>query len=71
MTTSRLALLVVLVFAAFAGAAAAADMQKVLHVTFPVAEMGFDPQASSDLHSNYVNRQVFDPLYKYDYVARP
>ena len=46
-------------------------MHKVLHVAFVAPENGFDPQASSDLYSNYVNRQVFDPLYKYDYLARP
>ena len=50
---------------------AAADLAKVLHVAFVAPETGFDPQASSDLYSNYVNREIFDPLYKYDYLARP
>jgi peptide/nickel transport system substrate-binding protein len=54
-----------------APAARAADMQKVLHVAFVAPENGFDPQASSDLYSNYVNRAMFDPLYKYDRLARP
>jgi len=44
---------------------------KVLRVAFPVAETGFDPQAAGDAYSNYVNRVIFDPLYKYDYLARP
>ena len=56
---------------AFAPAAPAADMAKVLHVAFVAPENGFDPQASSDLYSNYVNRVMFDPLYKYDHLARP
>ena len=44
---------------------------KTLHVAFPVAETGFDPQAAGDAYSNYVNRAIFDPLYRYDYLARP
>jgi ABC-type transport system substrate-binding protein len=47
------------------------DMNKVLRVAFPVAETGFDPQAAGDLYSNSVNRVIFDPLYKYDNLARP
>jgi peptide/nickel transport system substrate-binding protein len=51
--------------------AAQPDPAKVLKVAFLVAETGFDPQASSDVYSNYVNRVVFDPLYRYNYLARP
>jgi oligopeptide transport system substrate-binding protein len=51
--------------------AAAADMNKTLRVAFNAAETGFDPQALSDLYSAYVARVVFDPLYRYDYLARP
>ena len=43
----------------------------MLKVAFLIAETGFDPQASSDLYSNYVNRVMFDPLFRYDYLARP
>jgi len=57
--------------AVFAPAAPAADMDKVLHVAFVAPENGFDPQASSDLYSNFVNRAMFDPLYRYDHLARP
>ena len=32
----------------------AADMHKVLHVAFPVAESGFDPQAIGDTYSDAV-----------------
>ncbi|MGE5170894.1 MAG: ABC transporter substrate-binding protein [Rudaea sp.] len=50
---------------------AAAPVPKTLRVAFPVAETGFDPQAAGDAYSNYVNRAIFDPLYRYDYLARP
>src|SRR5947199_5597625 len=51
--------------------AGAADMGKVLRVSFPIAETGFDPQAAGDAYSNYVNRAIFDALYMYDFLARP
>src|SRR5512134_1154972 len=61
--------------AVLATAAAAAqkwaDPAKVLRVTFPVAETGFDPQATSDLYSGHVQRGIFEPLFAYDYLARP
>jgi len=50
---------------------AEADPNKVLRVAFPIAETGFDPHAAGDAYSNYVNRALFDPLYVYDYLARP
>ncbi len=49
----------------------AADMTKTLHVAFPVAETGFDPQAAYDVYSFAVIGGIFDPLYVYDYFARP
>jgi ABC-type transport system substrate-binding protein len=52
-------------------ATAQSDPAKVLHVVFRTAETGFDPQAVSDLYSNYVNRAIFEPPYRYDYLARP
>ncbi len=51
--------------------AAQSDPNKVLHVSFPVAETGFDPQAASDIYSIYVIRSIFDAPYTYDYLARP
>ena len=64
-----------LVAAALALSPAAAPAQasdaKVLRVAFPVAETGFDPQAAGDAYSNYVNRVIFDTLYRYDYLDRP
>ena len=44
---------------------------KVIRVAFPTAETGFDPQAAGDEYSGSVNRVIFDPLYRYDYLARP
>lgn len=38
---------------------------------FRTAETGFDPQVASDLYSNYVNRAIFGPLFRYDFRARP
>ena len=51
--------------------AQSADMGKTLHVSFSVAESGFDPQAAYDLYSFAVISAIFDPLYVYDYFARP
>jgi oligopeptide transport system substrate-binding protein len=62
---------VVLAFVAALGCAAAADLNKTLRVSFPIAETGFDPQPVGDVYSAYVNRVIFDPLYRYDYLARP
>jgi ABC-type transport system substrate-binding protein len=56
---------------AVAPAAPAADMNKILRVAVQSAETGFDPQAISDLYSSFVTRVIFDPLYQYDYLARP
>jgi oligopeptide transport system substrate-binding protein len=44
---------------------------RTLHVAFPVAETGFDPQATSDLYSDHVQRAIFETLYAFDYLARP
>jgi len=56
---------------ASASALAQPDPNKVIHASFPTPETGFDPQAAGDEYSNSVNRVIFDPLYKYDYLARP
>jgi ABC-type transport system substrate-binding protein len=67
----RFALLLAAAIALAAPPAHAADAGKVLHVAFPVAETGFDPQASSDLYSDTVQRAIFEPPYGFDYLARP
>ncbi len=69
----------VIVITAIASAvsiAAAADQQwadpgKTIRVMFPIAETGFDPVASQDYYSDHVQRAVFEPLYSFDYLARP
>ena len=67
----RAAAIVALAVAATASSLAQAPATRTLRVAFPVAETGFDPQAAGDAYSNYVNRAIFDPLYRYDYLARP
>jgi ABC-type transport system substrate-binding protein len=54
-----------------APAAPAADMSKTIRTAFIVAETGFDPQATSDLYSDSLQRAIFEPLYGFDYLARP
>jgi len=61
----------VAVLALCAVSAVAADMGKTLRVAFPIAETGFDPQAIGDEYSDAICRVIFDPLYRYDYFARP
>jgi ABC-type transport system substrate-binding protein len=70
MRHARIAL-VAIALASLAASAPAADISKTLRVAFPIAETGFDPQAAGDAYSNYVNRVIFEPLYSYDYLARP
>ena len=48
-----------------------ADPAKTIRVSFLVAETGFDPQATQDYYSSHVQRAIFDPLYTFDYLARP
>ncbi|HUH92369.1 MAG TPA: ABC transporter substrate-binding protein [Casimicrobiaceae bacterium] len=57
--------------AAAALPARTADAGKVLRTAFPVAETGFDPQATSDLYSDGIQRAIFETLYGFDYLARP
>jgi ABC-type transport system substrate-binding protein len=53
------------------GTAKWADPAKVLRVAIMIAESGFDPQVAQDLYSNTINAAIFEPLYTYDYLARP
>ena len=48
-----------------------ADPGKVLRYVIPAAETGFDPAMTRDLYSQVVNQSVFEPLFTYDYLARP
>src|SRR5437762_1511330 len=69
----RRSLLVAAVVIGFAlsGSCIAADMTKTIRTAFIVAETGFDPQATSDLYSDSLQRAIFDTLYGFDYLTRP
>ena len=67
----RLCLTLAFVGLIFLEPAHAADPQKVLRVTFQVAETGFDPVRVSDLYSGTVIEAIYDTLLTYDYLARP
>jgi ABC-type transport system substrate-binding protein len=54
-----------------AASALAADPAKVLRLSFPAAETGFDPARVSDIYSGTVNEAIFERLLTYDYLARP
>src|SRR3954469_10195189 len=54
-----------------AGQALSADMAKTLHITFQVAETGFDPVLIHDYYSGTVVEAIYDTLLTYDYPARP
>ena len=71
MSVRALATALALALACATVAHAQPDPGKVLRVSFPIAETGFDPQAAGDAYSNHVNRAIFDPLYKYEYLMRP
>lgn len=49
----------------------AAPAPNAIRVAFPVAESTFDPQAIGDNYSTLVAIAIFEPLYTYDYFARP
>ncbi len=66
-----IAALVALAAAPVLAAPSWADPAKTLRVMFPIAETGFDPQASQDYYSALVLRGIFDTLYAPDYLARP
>jgi ABC-type transport system substrate-binding protein len=52
-------------------AAAAADGGKVLHMFLSTGETGLDPAVASDIASLSLLENLFDPLLRYDYLARP
>ncbi|MBL8331441.1 MAG: bicyclomycin resistance protein [Rubrivivax sp.] len=49
----------------------AAPGQKVLRVSFPSPETGFDPAQTNDLYSRTVTAHIFEAPYRYDHLARP
>ena len=58
-------------FICIAGAALAADPNKVIHHVFTAAETGFDPAGAQDLYSGSIEQVIFETLLTYDYLARP
>jgi oligopeptide transport system substrate-binding protein len=48
-----------------------AQPNKVLHVAFEAADDGFDMIKTYNLYSGSVAEVIFEPLLKYDYLARP
>jgi len=44
---------------------------KVLRYAFRIAETGFDPAQISDLYSRTITASIFEPLYQYEFLARP
>ncbi|RYE77487.1 MAG: heme-binding protein, partial [Oxalobacteraceae bacterium] len=54
-----------------ARAAAPAGEGKVLHMFLSTSEAGLDPAVGSDLASLSLLENLFDPLLRYDYLARP
>jgi ABC-type transport system substrate-binding protein len=45
--------------------------QKVLRVSFPTAETGFDPARVTDIYSATITGHIFDALLEFDHLARP
>ena len=48
-----------------------ADMNKTLHVLLAESESSMDPATASDASTLSVTENIFDPLLRYDYLARP
>jgi ABC-type transport system substrate-binding protein len=70
---SFLASLLLAALAPFAAAAAqgAATAPKVLHMFLSTSETGLDPAVASDIATLSLLENLFDPLLRYDYLARP
>jgi ABC-type transport system substrate-binding protein len=51
--------------------AAPAQGEKVLHLFLSTSETGLDPAAASDIATLSLLENLFDPLLRYDYLARP
>lgn len=58
-------------FTVQAHAAADARANKTLHLFLSTSETGLDPAVASDLASLNLMENIFDPLLRYDYLARP
>ncbi|MDN4055359.1 ABC transporter substrate-binding protein [Massilia sp. YIM B02763] len=58
-------------FAALATGSACAAPPKVLHMFLSTSETGLDPAVASDIATLSLLENLFDPLLRYDYLARP
>ena len=58
-------------FAASAETPSKTQAEKVLRYAFEIAETGFDPAQITDYYSITATENMFDALYRYDYLARP
>lgn len=58
-------------FAALAAGTASAAPPKVLHMFLSTSETGLDPAVASDIATLSLLENLFDPLLRYDYLARP
>jgi oligopeptide transport system substrate-binding protein len=67
---SRIATCLIALFCLASGVWAA-DPNKVVRLSFRVAETGFDPAQESDRYSSFILESVFDSPLTYDYLARP
>jgi ABC-type transport system substrate-binding protein len=67
---SAAALLAAMLYTGQAAAAPAAG-GKVLHMFLSTSETGLDPAVASDIASLSLLENLFDPLLRYDYLARP
>jgi ABC-type transport system substrate-binding protein len=69
--TARMLVVVALLVQCAATLAQPRGRDGTIRVAFQVAEAGFDPQAVYDAYSADVCTAIFEPLYRYDYFARP
>ncbi|MEG2961491.1 MAG: ABC transporter substrate-binding protein, partial [Janthinobacterium sp.] len=66
-----LALLTLFTAPGIAATDVAARANKTLHLFLSTSETGLDPAVASDLASLNLMENIFDPLLRYDYLARP
>ena len=71
MNLKHLAALVTVALISAAAAAAAAAEPKTLHLFLSTSETALDPAVASDAASLSLLENLFDPLLRYDYLARP
>ncbi len=67
----RAAAALALLLAALCSAHGAPASPKVLHMMLSTGETGLDPAVASDIASLSLLENLFDPLLRYDYLARP